>query len=313
MNDTPTGIGINPSTTSSNVVIYMEGGGACFDFVSCFGVAHADGFDAASLEAIAGHSGDRGIFDRANPDNPVRDWSFVFVPYCTGDVHAGNNPEGFGGRTQVGYVNVGEYLERLVPTFETADQVLLTGSSAGGFGAAYNYDRVQRAFGCTPVTLLDDAGPPMSDMYMRPCLQQWWRDTWNLNDTLPADCAWCRGEDGGGLVGLATYLAAKYPERRFGLLSTMEDSVIRSFFGYGYSPSCRSPMGMRAEEFTAGLIDLRDNVLAPHDNFRTFYVNGDSHTFLGQPLSNTNVGGITLAEWIRQLVEDDPAWSNVGP
>ena len=32
-----------------------------------------------------------GIFDLADPRNAVRDWSMVFVPYCTGDVHSGSN------------------------------------------------------------------------------------------------------------------------------------------------------------------------------------------------------------------------------
>lgn len=313
MNDTPTGIGINPSATSDKLVIYMEGGGACFDPISCFAVAHQGGFGAADLTSIAEYYGDRGIFNRADPANPVADWSFVFIPYCTGDVHAGDNPSGYGGRTQVGYRNVGEYLERIVPTFDAVTQVLLTGSSAGGFGAAYNFDRVQRAFGCAEVTLLDDAGPPMSDAYMRPCLQQLWRDTWNLDATLPADCVWCTGDDGGNLVSFAPYLAAKYPDRRFGLLSTMEDGVIRGFFGYGYTASCNSPGNMPADEFRAGLLDLRDNVLGPYPHFRSYYMEGEAHTFLGRPLTDVSVGGVTLAEWIRQLVEDDPAWTDVGP
>jgi hypothetical protein len=32
-----------------------------------------------------------GLLDRANPQNPVRDWSLLFVPYCTGDVHSASN------------------------------------------------------------------------------------------------------------------------------------------------------------------------------------------------------------------------------
>jgi len=210
MNDTPTGIGINPSPSGADqVVIYLEGGGACFDFISCFAVAHSDGFDASDLAGLADRSGSRGIFNRDDENNPVRNWNFVFVPYCTGDVHAGSTTEGFGGRTQVGYDNVGEYLERLVPTFADASHVLLTGSSAGGFGAAYNYDRVAQAFGCTPVTLLDDSGPPMADEYMKPCLQQWWRETWGIDETLPPDCTACTGPDGGGLSNFAKYLATK--------------------------------------------------------------------------------------------------------
>ena len=35
------------------------------------------------------NSADSGVFDLDNPDNPVRDWTMVFMPYCTGDVHAG--------------------------------------------------------------------------------------------------------------------------------------------------------------------------------------------------------------------------------
>ncbi len=313
MNDTPTGIGINPNPDSDKLMIYMEGGGACFDFVSCIAVAHSGGFNAGTLAAVADSYGSNGIFDRDDPDNPVADWNMVFIPYCTGDVHAGNNPSGYEGRTQVGYANVGEYLERLVPTFSDVTQVLLTGSSAGGFGSAYNFDRVQRAFRCTPVTLLDDAGPPLSDPYMRPCLQQWWRETWNLNETLPADCDACTGPDGGGMVNFSRYLAAKYPERRFGLLSSMEDRTIRSFFSYGYSTSCRSLGSMPSDDFRAGLLDLRDSVLAPYDHFQTFYTEGDSHTFLGRPLGGVSVGGTTLAEWIRQLLEGDPGWDDVGP
>ena len=31
------------------------------------------------------------LLDRTNPQNPVRDRSMLFVPYCTGDVHSGSN------------------------------------------------------------------------------------------------------------------------------------------------------------------------------------------------------------------------------
>ena len=99
-----------------------------------------------------------GILDRTNAANPVKDWSFVYVPYCTGDFHGGNNVTtvpGASGPPQhfVGYANVGMYLDRLVPTFHNATRILLAGLSAGGFGAVFNYARVAEAFGATPVTV----------------------------------------------------------------------------------------------------------------------------------------------------------------
>src|SRR5690606_5667790 len=101
-------------------------------------------------------------FDVDADKNPVGDWSFVFVPYCTGDVHAGDRadqavPDVGGAQQFVGYRNVAAYLERIVPTWSGVGHVLVTGESAGGFGAAFNYDRIADAFPGTRVTLLDDS------------------------------------------------------------------------------------------------------------------------------------------------------------
>jgi hypothetical protein len=312
MNGTSTGVGVSLSSASSSVVIYLQPGNACFDPLSCMSVANPDGFGASDFESLAA-SADRGIFDREDADNPVRDWSFVFVPYCTGDIHAGNNPEGPQGRQHVGFTNMTEYLKRLVPTFADADQVLLTGSSAGGFGAAYNFNQVQEAFGCTPVNMIDDAGPPMSDQYMRPCLQALWRDVWGLDATLPEDCDVCTNDERGGIVGYAQYLAAKFPDARFGMLSSTEDSVIRTFYSWGYSSSCRFPSEMPAADYEAGLFELRDDILGSYDNFETFYEEGTFHTFLLDDLAVSEVEGVSLAEWIRRMVEGEPTWEDVGP
>ena len=32
-----------------------------------------------------------GVFDDDNRRNPFKDWSKVFIPYCTGDLHAGSS------------------------------------------------------------------------------------------------------------------------------------------------------------------------------------------------------------------------------
>ena len=52
----------------------------------------------------------------------VAGWNLFFVPYCTGDLHAGNNPRAGGGngvpadQSFVGYANMAHYLKRIVPT-----------------------------------------------------------------------------------------------------------------------------------------------------------------------------------------------------
>ena len=93
------GIGINPSSTGTRLLIYLEGGGACYDELTCYTLQTAanftSGYSEAAFNAEAADTGylakPGGFFDRTSANNPFKDYSFVYVPYCTGDVHAGNN------------------------------------------------------------------------------------------------------------------------------------------------------------------------------------------------------------------------------
>ncbi|MDH5493160.1 MAG: hypothetical protein OEY14_14490, partial [Myxococcales bacterium] len=154
------------------------------------------------------------------------------------------------------------------------------------------------------------------DDYLRACFQQQLRDVFGLDSTpLIERCPECSGPMGGGLGQIAPFVAGQHPDFRMGLLATEGDSVIRSFFGYGYSPRCDLPTNMPIDEYQAGLYEMRDVILAPHPNFKFFVAPGEFHTFLGQPLGATrsSVGGITVGEWIRQLIDEDPAWDHLGP
>src|ERR1700683_4943900 len=86
-----------------------------------------------------------GFFDRTAAANPFKDYSYVYVPYCTGDNFAGANVVQYGGMTamHVGFRNVSAFLSRIVPTFPAATHVVLAGSSAGGFGAIFNWGQTQ--------------------------------------------------------------------------------------------------------------------------------------------------------------------------
>jgi Pectinacetylesterase len=311
MDGSATGIGVSRSQRSDRVLIFLEGGGACFNAVSCERMtANLDGYGGREFHAAARAGGLQGVFNRSNPDNPFRDWSYVYVPYCSGDVHAGSNPEGPRGRVHVGYRNIGLYLQRLVPTFPAASQVVLAGSSAGGFGAAFNYDRVQRAFGRVPVALLDDSGPMFSPAFLRPCLERTWREAWALDASLPPDCPECRTAEG-GLARVLPYLARKYPERRLGLITSDADAVIRSYFGFGYSAGCDAPAGMPAEDFRAGVAALRKQ-LGTSAGFRLYTPTSQKHVFLhDEPLGASQVDGVRLTDWLRGLTGEASGWRNV--
>jgi Pectinacetylesterase len=311
-----TGIGVRRHPGSNQLVIYLEGGGACFHDASCLINDPLQNWGEAQFNAWASSGGTGGIFDPTREDNPFRGWNMVYVPYCSGDVHAGNRehvdvPGGPKDQFFVGYRNIGQYLQRVVPTFADASHVVVTGISAGGFGAAFNYDRVAQAFCGARVTLVDDSGPPMADDYLAPCLQKRWRDLWNLDGTLPADCTACRGANGGGIVNYVPYLTKKYPKAELGLISANQDGIISLFFGFGenncaglYGPST----GMPAAKFEAGLDELRDRFFASGDQLGSYIVPSTSHTWTtGLTFYNTSVSGVPLPEWVSMLVLQNTA------
>ena len=309
-----TGIGVRMHPGATQLAIYMEGGGACFHDASCAINDVLQSWDENAFDAWVGAAGSSGIFDTTRDDNPLRGWNMVYVPYCTGDVHAGARehvdvPGAAAPKDQmfVGYTNVGYYLERLVPTFAGSSHVLVTGVSAGGFGAAFNYDRIAQAFCGARVTLVDDSGPPMSDAYLAPCLQQRWRDLWNLDATLPADCPACRGADGGGIVNYVDYVAKKYPSQQLGLISANQDSVISLFFGYGEN-NCAGLNGpsapMASAKFAAGLDELRGRYFS-QANLGSYIVPSTSHTWeTALTFYSTTVQSTPLPTWMNQIVNE---------
>jgi len=310
-NNTATGMGVNLGT-SSDLVIFMEGGGACFNAFTCASVAHPNGFGASDLDSGIGGLGNQGLFDRTDAANPLKDATFIFLPYCTGDIFAGANESGFGGRTQVGYTNVGLYTDMLVAASAPVRRVVVTGSSAGGFGALYNYDRIQKAFGNRPTFLIDDSGPPLPDQWLTPCLQSQMRQYWNLAATLPTDCAACTNAEGGGLANAIPYLADNHPSDRLGIITSTTDGVIRSFFGFGY-PTCSSTNPLPADQYTAGLTALRTTVIGDRPNFKMFTISSGGHVWLFNPFSETMSGGKTLGSWITELLNGSASWDHVNP
>ena len=83
------------------------------------------------------------------PENPFKDWTYIVIPYATGDFHAGTGDfpyTGLDGKKHVlhhrGYTNWNEILQMVMPYLGTPEALVITGFSAGGFATALNSDAV---------------------------------------------------------------------------------------------------------------------------------------------------------------------------
>jgi Pectinacetylesterase len=327
-----TGIGVNYNPTSDKVMIFLEGGGACFNLGTCVENANPYEFSETDFQMRATSSKDGfglnvGIMDRTQAANPVKDWSYIYVPYCTGDVHAGNNPasvvKSVGTEDFAGYTNMQQYLSRVVPTFPKATQVLFTGMSAGGFGAAADYELAARAFGKVPVFMLDDSGPLMEDPYFPTCLATLTESLWGLDKTVFSDCGSACSTPSNAFIAYSKQITSKYPNVTFGFADSMDDGTISEFFGFG-ADNCTGYQQLSATQYGDGLLDIRAK-LASATNFGTFYFPGTDHTTTqnanfytrtsgtGSPDGGaTDAGGGTLmVDWVTALLAGNA--TTVGP
>ena len=293
------GMAVNLNPASNQVMLYLQGGGACFNQVSC----SQNQSHYGAPDFVAPNSG---IFNLTDPANPVKDYSMVYVPYCTGDVHSGNATNitvgGVSGTQQfVGYTNLSLFLERIVPTFPNATEVLLTGESAGGFGAAANYEHVQRAFGNVPVDLLDDSGPPLGPSVVPPCLQAQWRDTWGLKSTFIADCGPTCANTDDYLSNYVSAILATHPHLKAGLVSSLADQTIRVFFGFGGDNCTTLIPDVSPDDYKAALLTFRSKVESESTGFGTYYIDSTQHTWLSSTFTQS-VDGVVLRDWVGALL-----------
>jgi len=297
---TPTGIGVSRGT-SEDLVLYLNGGGACWDALTCLFLqtATTGPFGRAQFEALEAEL-PGSILDRDLGGNPFREATLVYVPYCTGDVHAGDRVASYGSAPvawhHVGRANVAAYLRRLAATFPAPRRLVVSGSSAGGFGALVNYDAARRAWPAAEALLLDDSGPPLLAADTSPALLPAWRAAWGTDAFLDPLCGEpCRS----GFAPLLSVLAGRYPADRLALLSSTQDGVISWYFG------------LDGASFQAAQDRMLAEVLAPLPRARSFVVPGTGHTMLGGPAGFTQ--GVPLLEWLSQAWSGDAAWASQHP
>jgi Pectinacetylesterase len=304
----PTGIGISRGRSDA-VLVYLSGGGACWSATSCdadraFGKAQ---FDLLQL-FVSGT-----VFDRTLAGNPFATWTHVFVPYCTGDVHAGDAVGNYGGVPWIhhGFRNLQAAVGALTAALPRPAEVVVSGSSAGGFGALAAYGMVRDAWdpsGGTTAMLLDDSGPTFVGTALPPALLATWWDTWGLASTIGVRCSGC----GTDLSEIWPRLAAVYPGDRLALLSTTRDATMCGFFA---DPALGiAPMDPAAfDAALAGLAAKLSGLGLAVASYRVDGVDGRTrHALLVDRFFLPLPDGAPILDWTGAMVSG-AAWTSQGP
>lgn len=311
---TTTGYAINLNASSSNLLIYLQGGGACYNAHTCERTPESfqeDNFQRYFIEP--GSRNNYGIFNRNEARNPFHDWNILFVPYSTGDVHAGRNesadvPGVSSTQMNIGYQNMQYMLEEAAPILKAKGitKVFLTGASAGGFGSIFNYDQVAQAFSGLEVIQLSDGGPILLNNEVFPfCFGQQIGDIWNIQ--IPPDYdQFVTTSYEFKMKGMYEYLSRKYPTAQFGLYMTYGDQNISYHYAFGQNDCANKVGSSDPVQFKTSILELADE-FDRLGNWSYYMHKGTSHTtyYSGQ-YETLMINGVSYTDWIGQLIDHSP-------
>jgi hypothetical protein len=123
----------------TKVVSFLDGGGACVDAETCaftgLGAGGEEGYDWKITDDPADEDE---IFCFARADNPVGDYSFLYVPSCTGDAHLGDVTREYSPELTVehnGFVSGTKALDYLAENYPHAAEVVVVGKTVGSVAA----------------------------------------------------------------------------------------------------------------------------------------------------------------------------------
>ncbi len=291
-----------------NLVIYFQGGGCCWNSITCVTDPTYDPYIGAEDDPA---NFPIGIGDFTNPQNPFANWSFLFIPYCTGDLHWGSGEWTYkyaaGQSWTIHHRGLDNFLAALkwaMANFPYPRKILVTGSSAGAYGAIGNFPWVRRVFPASRIYVLGDAGTEVGPREFDAQAQLLWnihRPYWASGSIEPMY-----------LPDFWVTQARRHPGVRFAEFTTAWDSVLtwfrwailQSFFVATEEPDV-------CQDFHTNLLRTLQYKQEAR-NYRSYLASGTDHTILISPRFYTeNSAGVSFLSWLRAMIEGTEGWENV--
>jgi Pectinacetylesterase len=276
------------------VVFYLQGGGACFSAKTC---ARGSDLYRTNLRSD-GPTGQAGLFDFADRRNPFADYSIVYVPYCTGDVHLGNTITKYAPGLTVrhkGYVNGTAALRYMTATFPDAADVFVIGESAGSVAAplyaGLASDRLPKA----RITVLADGSGSYPDVPRVNNIIA----AWGAGNALPA---WAKS---GGRSGKRWSFPGFFIQSR-----RHDPKIVFARHDHAYDEVqelFNSLAGIPAQDLPS-LIDRNEALIENAGvNLLSYTAPGTAHTVLSdEPFYTEQVNGQRFVDWVTRLIERKP-------
>lgn len=307
--------------TVNKLVMYYQGGGACWNNLTC-------GFPACRVSPPPSLDGNStGFGDLDNPDNPFRDWHWVFISYCTCDIHFGDTTQDYVGVEDITVQHKGYHNARVAERwarehFVNPETVFVTGSSAGAYGAWFNAPLHHDVWPASQIHVLADAG---NGVITESFLQNEFGN-WDFVMNLPDIPGVLESiTEGNGMVGYTEAVAQYFPNTNWAHYSTAYDGSRGGQTGfYNVMLNDGNPLAgatwwdASCEWSNIARQQSQDIYETVSSNYRYYFGTGSRHTMWGaDKIYDDTTGGVpTVVSWVEGMLASGPdgrdsAWDNV--
>lgn len=288
----------------NKVVIDFIGGGACWNASTC-SIADAifsDSVDPLIKQFQEGKEHKKGIYDHDREDNPFKDWYHVTIPYCTGDIHWGNNVVEYkptSGKpfkiNHKGAVNTRFVLDWIYKRFSKPETILVTGCSAGAYGSILWSAHIANQYKNSKIYQMGDCGAGIiTDSFLKKSFPSWkaesamptWIPKFDPNKVSITD------QD---ISYVYINVANHYKQHLFSQYNTAFDENQAFYF--------KAMGGGTADEWGSKMRTMLDKIKTQTPNFRSFVAQGKKHCIIvHNEFYEVAVNGVKFTSWLSDML-----------
>jgi hypothetical protein len=286
----------------TKVVLFLDGGGTCYDAKTCAFTGLGTGGEANYDWSIYGEdpAEEGGIFDFARADNPFRDYSFIYLPSCTGDVHLGDVTRKYSPRLTVehnGFVNGTAALSHLAENYPAAAQVVVVGKTNGSIAAPVYGGLASELLPDARVTVFGGQSghiPDDPDLNAEILGERWGAyanmPDWEVNEGLTA---------------------RDWGPPRFWIQAGLHDpDIVMARFDFAFDREAAGSAQVTGVDQSDQLAVIDANEAAIEKagvNLHSYTAPGDGHGIFEWPkFYKLKVNGKRLLDWVARLIEGKP-------
>ena len=291
--------------TENKVVVYFFGGGVSITGETSVGGKEFYATTAGIQDFVAS-----GGIGSDSESNPFKDWTFLVLPYATGDFHSGTGAYHYtdGGKEKTvyhnGYNNYAALIEAAKQYVGAPDTLLVTGFSAGGFATSLLADDVIDRFpSAENITVCVDSSLLLYDGWHETAVNLW-QSPKEISDRLTTN----------NLV--LDSLTALYHKRGDSVkilfdCSYRDDTLMQyqSYINTGKMDQTKALGDQFQKDLAKMVADLQENI--PGVGIYIWRCGEDEstgntqHTIISSNVFDALEDGVSVADWIYAAVSGD--------